>query len=223
VAVNSSTRLLWTVLQVVVGVPAVLLGCVVTSAYFSGSWPFPAFVAIVLCVIFIASLVRTLQRDRFSRRWRWPVVSGALWALSLLCLLLTMLFATARQRAWLANEEAHLNVVARALETYRSDWDEEFPPAEGWDPALKPYFPQMGSRGPSQRPFSHQGWNPGGGTFYRYIPPKRGQKPEHAVIISITDWEDEMGVHLYLYGNGRVERRSVWPWWKYLWTGKVFH
>jgi hypothetical protein len=39
------------------------------------------------------------------------------------------------------------------------------------------------------------------------------------VIVAVKDWEENMGVHLYLHGSGRLEQRFILPWWKYLLRG----
>lgn len=210
-------------LLILFGMPLAVIVLVIAGLSLSGTWPLPLFAAVALVLLVSALAYHARRTGRKSK----PLIFMAILLIAHVLTLPVSYYAVyARGRAMFRSEVAYLTVLGRAMASYREDWGDQLPMASDWGKSLGPYVKGWHGRhsreDASLRPHGDDETSTPAlkSPRYRYTASGPGENPDSAVVIKVVDWSPEVGVELYLYGSGRLEKRIIWPWWKYLLNGR---
>lgn len=219
-AINRGLTVLLIILSPAASISLLLISFLVGVGIYQAFWPLPLVTAIGLILAAAVLWIRRIGGSYPPSR-RLTIGAHVLLALNLLVLPAIYPFVAPRAKASFDCEAKYLERLGQAFKAYADDYDDALPPATGWSITMAPYCDGRYRVDPAVRPTLHECPSPAEDMpYYVYTPPRSGRAHDAAVIIAVEDWEEDMGARLYLHGSGRLEKRFLWPWWKYLMTGK---
>lgn len=172
-------------------------------------WTIVLLATVLLALAALVFLVSRLVGVRIRPRRMVTLVLAA--TLSLALIPFWLWFRPALAQVYFQTDVATLSEIGQALRMYQEDYDGGFPPEEGWQKAIALHL-----RNAWTEPVYYSG-------TFAYAPPKPGSLLDETVVISYPGWRKDYGVRLDLYASGRLDKRLLWPWWKYLWQGRYLY